>query len=297
MRHGRVRARRFAFTLVELLVVIGLIALLISILLPSLSRARQTAASVACKSLLRQWAVASVMYNNDNRNYQVDAYKIFDHRSGLAPYMGDGSMQKYATCPGDSAEEGNTRRGPIGLNPAVYAATGQDYLVVDKSGNSLPIPVSYGANENSLSSTHRGTSGGEGVFWIRQKDLKVAGIEWDKVMIMGDWQNNLRASATAAPPDPATLKGAIIQPSSVMGVMGNLSFRHNGSCNVVYLDTHVGELRTSLKLINDGNDLAEDATWGTAGSGQQYKGYYPFGPGKSPTGYYVNGDFPNLQIR
>jgi prepilin-type N-terminal cleavage/methylation domain-containing protein/prepilin-type processing-associated H-X9-DG protein len=51
-----------AFTLVELLVVVAIIALLIAILLPSLARARQTAVSTMCLSNLRQFAAASHMY-------------------------------------------------------------------------------------------------------------------------------------------------------------------------------------------------------------------------------------------
>jgi len=67
---------RRAFTLVELLVVIGVIALLIAILLPSLKKARETAVRTTCASNLRQIHGAVVMYANENRGWLPPRYEV-----------------------------------------------------------------------------------------------------------------------------------------------------------------------------------------------------------------------------
>jgi prepilin-type N-terminal cleavage/methylation domain-containing protein/prepilin-type processing-associated H-X9-DG protein len=72
----RKTARNHGFTLVELLVVIGIIALLISILLPALTRARRQARSIKCLSNLQQIGVGLVMYNTANRGFIVPSYNL-----------------------------------------------------------------------------------------------------------------------------------------------------------------------------------------------------------------------------
>lgn len=67
-------SRRRAFTLVELLVVIGIIAMLISILLPALNRAREQARRVRCLSQQRQLTIAWLMYADSNKGRIVASW-------------------------------------------------------------------------------------------------------------------------------------------------------------------------------------------------------------------------------
>jgi prepilin-type N-terminal cleavage/methylation domain-containing protein/prepilin-type processing-associated H-X9-DG protein len=175
-RRKTVRTGRHAFTLVELLVVIGIIALLISILMPSLNRARENAKQVQCLSNLRQISLALVMYTSNNKDlmpggaepaqkrwdwiyWDVPAGNPFNDvsQSALAPYMMSGSKKinpEYFRCPSDRAEE----------HVSVY-------------GGRYPYKFSYTMNA-FLSDNNRAYSAGLGITdTAKQKNFKMSYIK------------------------------------------------------------------------------------------------------------------------
>ena len=138
MKLGRVSNRR-AFTLVELLVVIGIIAIMISILLPALNKVRDKARAVQCASNMRQIYVACQMFAQDNGGHlpspgfagdaignqangpsagdetNRDKYVVWCQRGdGLADFkygalwryiQGDSTRRNIIFCPGDNGEQ------------------------------------------------------------------------------------------------------------------------------------------------------------------------------------------------
>lgn len=89
----RIGPDRSGFTLVELLVVIGIIALLISILLPSLNKARESARAIKCASNLRTLGQTALLYAVDERN----AFPLprIDITQGGTPFSKDSDLYKY----------------------------------------------------------------------------------------------------------------------------------------------------------------------------------------------------------
>src|SRR3954454_1055618 len=145
--------RRRAFTLVELLVVIGIIALLISILLPSLGRAQEQGKELKCLNNLRQIVQATIMYCQNAKDIPPDAAEgppqnlcdwIYWQPPGFTPPYDDvtqGTIAPYISrnadvlkqimrCPSDSIDDHVSNYG--GRPPIFYSYSMNCFI----SGNS-----------------------------------------------------------------------------------------------------------------------------------------------------------------
>ena len=100
MNRNTPRARHPGFTLVELLVVIGIIAVLLSILLPALGGVRRRAQSTACMSNVRQVFMAINLFANDNKGHLPRPYGVGDLSSDPVLVKNFAWLQKVSGAAG-----------------------------------------------------------------------------------------------------------------------------------------------------------------------------------------------------
>ena len=113
---------RKAFTLIELLVVISIIALLLSILMPGLQKAKESAKGIVCRSNLKQWGVCYYLYSQDwdgkLPEFDPSTYRI-TYVESLRPYYDD--INEMRTCP--SASKFDPTREITPGNPSCFGST------------------------------------------------------------------------------------------------------------------------------------------------------------------------------
>lgn len=123
---------RMAFTLVELLVVIGIIAVLLALLTPSITRAREKGLRVVCLGQMQQVAMGIVLYarENDNRTpkgYTGKGWTNDTWRENVLPHIGND--KKILLCPVMNKKllRGNSYSN-YGINPYIGENPQQIYL-------------------------------------------------------------------------------------------------------------------------------------------------------------------------
>jgi prepilin-type N-terminal cleavage/methylation domain-containing protein len=132
------------FTLIELLVVIAIIALLMSILMPSLTRVKKQARTVACLANLKQWGLFFSMYAEDNSGRFMKGFPV-NNRAVQAMRVYHKCDAKVTCCPNATKEcydESGAATGREGTFLGSTAAWG--YYSLDSVGT--PLKGSYGIN-------------------------------------------------------------------------------------------------------------------------------------------------------
>ena len=221
---------RRAFTLVELLVVIGIIGVLVGILLPALNAARQHSQAAACASNIRQLAVASLQYAQDNHSYWPPAHLFYytqnnarwhgTRSNGSQPFDFAGSpLLKYL-------QTASVKRCPsFDFSPTGFESACGGYGYNNHY-------IGSGEDEPSLQAL-AGTLGP--LAW----DLQIGNVAAKLTQVRRSSEKI--AFADTAMATPALIEYSFVEPpTTVWGPNSpSIQFRHRDRANIAWADGHV----------------------------------------------------------
>ena len=234
-RVRKILSNRTGFTLVELLVVIAIIALLMSILMPALSRARQQAKDVLCQSNLREWGVVFTMYTGDNGGYLVEGSygmrrndRFKQWMDALRPYYRDGGLR---LCP--MATKPEFKDGLFTGTPVRFMAWG--IYPEDSTWCSKGDYGSYGINGWVMNPPETGD-----LYWLPYgyfwKSIDVRGAGYIPLFLDSQHFDTYPTNYS----EPPEFEGQRWTSTTRTGEMERVCIdRHNGSVNCLFLDSSV----------------------------------------------------------
>ena len=258
MRERTPCSQRRAFTLVELLVVIGIIAILISVLLPALSSARESANKIKCMAQLKQIGLAYLMYANDNKGDLPGIYKAYSIAAGrgsitkylpqntYGPFVGNcydsvGGNRNNTADPAVIVVDGERQlfMKPYGLSGVPYLKTTTIYFCpsdqvrrpfIDPATGWGPVLSALGGPSATMSyfrwyypnPNYRGSSAGDPI---------------NDTYLERFWNSNVKARRSAKK-TVLSDQGWIPSAGEAANLASDYAFYHKKGWNVLYLDGH-----------------------------------------------------------
>ncbi len=149
------------FTLIELLVVISIIAVLMSIMMPALGKAREVAKNAMCRSNSKNLALATLVWSEDNDGWSLPGLwdRDYNGQSILKPYLGDvESGSGVGLCPSVSSRYAGKTYDELGLTADVaglanggnyYSSYGYNLTLCNRT--SKPLGTYDAANDDGVS--------------------------------------------------------------------------------------------------------------------------------------------------
>ncbi len=244
---------RFRFTLIELLVVIAIIAILASMLLPALNKARGQARMIACLNQEKQLGTTMYLYTQDSNDFFVKHYYMTGG-GWLGTMFNSGYIKDLSLvrCPNTqspwSMAQWKAQRAPL-------------------SGSSGFMTYSdYGYNYAFLGGT------------TNEKAVKINRVRVPSRTIMFGESVTQSTLATAQPYGASNLYAYY-----AVGNYGVIDLRHSGATNVTRVDGHVATERV-FNLRSTGASAAEGNPYMTGGP---FAGLNDPDYRKDPWGYYL----------
>lgn len=252
------RKRHFAFTLVEIMVVLATISLLAALLMPALARARSEAREMVCRSNLRQLVLAGLGYATENDGFHVPAARDMGASAGRHRWHG---VRDSLSEPFDAS------KGPL----AGYLAEGQI--------KECPAGPSFVKSSDWKTSFERGCGGyGYNMMYVGSR-LWDAGLDgpqafqqaYARTSSMSEIANPGRtlmfADTAMANNGTALIEYSFAEPPfAIVGgrlmtdfrMSPSIHFRHSGDANVGWADGHVGA--RPMTRVNETNVYGVDSS-------------------------------------